>query len=83
LHQAKRRARGRRTRVLTATLGDHRPRTRREIEDRMEAIAERAGLGDPRRNVIYQVAGEPFELDRYHPHLRLCLESATRGRTSP
>jgi hypothetical protein len=75
LAQARRRARGRRTRVLTATLGDQRPRTKREIEDRMEAIAERAGLGDPRRNVIYHVAREPFELDRYYPDLHLCLEA--------
>jgi hypothetical protein len=74
-HRSRTRARGRRTRVVTAALGDRSPRDKRDIENRLEAIAERAGLGDPRRNVIYEVAGEPFELDRYYPHLRLCLEA--------
>lgn len=75
LEAARRRATGRDTRVVAAALAERRPRTAREIEERLERIADRAGLTDPRRNVVVEVDGEPFELDRYFPDLRLCLEA--------
>jgi hypothetical protein len=78
-HRARKRARGRRTRVLTAALGDPRPRTKRQIEEKLEAIAHRAGLRDPMRNSIFVVGGEPLELDRYYPELRLSLEADGYG----
>lgn len=79
LEQAKRRARGRNTRALASALEGHRPPDPREIEHRLEAIALRAGLRDPQRNAVVEVDRERFELDRYYPHLRLCLEADGYG----
>lgn len=79
LDAAKHRARGRSTRALDAALDGHRPRSPREIENKLEAIALRAGLNNPQRNVILEVDRREFELDRYYPHLRLCLEADGYG----
>jgi hypothetical protein len=75
LEAARRRAPGRDTRVIAGALEDRRPHAPREIEERLEAIAARAGLAEPRRNCIVHVDGEPFELDRLYPDLAVCLEA--------
>ncbi len=76
---AMRRSAGRSTSVIAAALDGHRTRPARDIEARLEAIAWRAGLREPRRNMITEVDGERFELDRYYPDLRLCLEADGYG----
>ena len=75
LAAARRRAPGRDTHLIAAALEQRRPRDPEEIEAKLEAIALRAGLADPRRNTIVEIEGEPFELDRYYPRLGLCLEA--------
>ena len=75
LAAARRRAPGRDTHLIAAALEQRRPRDPEEIERKLEAIALRAGFADPQRNVIVEVGGERFELDRYYPRLGLCLEA--------
>jgi hypothetical protein len=79
LDAATRRAAGRDTSAIRAVLASYRPRPKKDIEDRLEAIADRAGLRDPVRNMTTEVDGIPFELDRYYPDLRLCLEADGYG----
>ncbi len=76
---AMRRANGRNLRAIAAAIDEHRPRPKRDIERRLERIAWRAGLRGAHPNIRTLVDDEEFELDRYYPHLRLCLEADGYG----
>jgi very-short-patch-repair endonuclease len=66
---------GRNLRAIKAAIAGHRPRSDREIEQRLARIAHAAGLRGGLPNFRTVVDGQEFERDLYFPHLRLCLEA--------